>query len=834
VYPEELVRRSLLESQDFQSLPQVIIEPWAQSNESELSLACQTNEDLRSLIRKQDALPFEALSAQFKKWLEDNRLIIVASSHVQQRRLCDLFEPYALPLNPFEGPTPFRENGEPGRIPLYIGNLTRGFRCLEKNLIIVTDEEIFGPKSHHQEKGAAGQERFLSFGDLKEGDCVIHEDHGVGYYRGLQRLAIEHIENDFVVLEYANNDKLYVPVYRMNQIQAHTGGSGKPRLDKLGSGSWHKVRDKAQKAIRQMAGELLNLYAARRSGKGFAYPPANDLFESFEASFPYEETIDQSRAIHEVLKDMEKPVPMDRLVLGDVGYGKTEVAMRAAFRAVLSSKQVAILVPTTVLAFQHYRTFCERFKDYPVKLGIVSRFQKPSENKATIKKMSEGKIDIIIGTHRLLQSDVQFKDLGLLVIDEEHRFGVNQKEKIKQFKKSVDVLALSATPIPRTLHMSISGIRGVSVIETPPTDRLSIRTYVAPYGDAIVQEAVDREIRRGGQVFYVHNRVQDILRVQDRLVKLFPKIRIGLGHGQMKDGELEQAMISFASGDFDLLLCTTIIESGIDIPTANTIIMERADHFGLAQIYQLRGRVGRGAVRAYAYLLVPPRDVMTADAQKRLAVLRRFSELGSGFKMASHDLEIRGAGNLLGDKQSGHMNAIGYELYVELLEQAVREHRGELILNNIEPELNLRVNASIPEDYIPDPPVRLEIYRRLAALESIDESYQIEEEIADRFGKIPSETENLILLMMIKVYAKKLRMRSIHCSRDRVRYQFDVSTPLEPDVMMGLIGQKSNKYKLSPDMKLTVKESFEAERQRLKKVHLFLKSLEEHVKTSLP
>lgn len=499
--------------------------------------------------------------------------------------------------------------------------------------------------------------------------------------------------------------------------------------------------------------------------------------------------------------------------------------MRAAFKAVLDKKQVALLVPTTVLAFQHYQNFCTRFRDTAVTVGHLSRFQSPAENKETLKKLALGQCDIVIGTHRLLQPDVSFKDLGLLVIDEEHRFGVRQKEKIKRLKKSVDVLALSATPIPRSLNMALTGLRGISVIETPPTDRLSIRTFVVPYSEGIVQEAILRELRRGGQVFYVYNRVETIEKVRERLQNIFPDVKIGVAHGQMSEEDLEEVMIGFSKQEYSILLCTTIIESGIDIPTANTIIIERTDLLGLSQVYQLRGRVGRGAVRAYAYLLIPAPETLTAEAKKRLAVLQRFSELGSGFKMASHDLEIRGAGNLLGEKQSGHLEAIGYELYTELLENAIKELRGEEILEEIDPELQLKVTAYIPEHYIPDPAIRLELYRRLAALASDEARYALEEEIADRFGPPPAETLNLLQLMEVKVLAKQVRLRKLHYGGERFSYHFDVTTPITPEQILTHVSLDPKRFRLTPEMKLIVQESAESEAERLEKPRYFLQSL---------
>ncbi|MBI2981274.1 MAG: transcription-repair coupling factor, partial [Deltaproteobacteria bacterium] len=602
---------------------------------------------------------------------------------------------------------------------------------------------------------------------------------------------------------------------RMNLVQKYSGGDGAVRLDKLGGTTWLNLQEKAKKIIQQIAGDLLNLYAARTAGKGFAFSAPNELLEAFEASFPYEETPDQEQAIAETLADMQKERPMDRLILGDVGYGKTEVAMRAAYLAALDGKQTAILVPTTLLAFQHAERFAERFRETPARLAedggsrrvrieMLSRFRPKAEQKRVLQELALGHVDIVIGTHRLLQPDISFKNLGLLVIDEEHRFGVGHKEKIKHLRKNVDALTLSATPIPRTLHMSLVGIRSVSVIETPPTDRLSIRTFVMPFQDSVIREAIVREIKRGGQVFFLHNNVQTMAKMKEHLEKLIPEAKCEIAHGQMEEEALEDIMVRFYHQEFNLLLCTTIIESGIDIPTANTILINEADRFGLAQIYQLRGRVGRGAHRAYAYLLIAEDKELTDEATQRLQVLQKFSELGTGFRMANYDLEIRGAGNLLGKDQSGNMTAIGYELYSELLEQAVRALKGEKVLDEIDPELHFKLPAYIPDSYLPDPPLRLELYRRLSSLDSEDEIEPIIDELRDRFGKPPAEVENLLELSAIKTYAKKLRLKQIRYDGRNFSYAFDPSSPLPPDVLTQMIKKDPKAMKLTPDLRLII------------------------------
>ncbi len=779
-----------------------------------LSIPMETHEAIRQEIQqsRKGLEPLRPLARRLEKWLETDRVTLVASSKHQVDRLTDLLTPYLSTLPPFA-----------------IGNLSGGFRLPEDQITFVTDEEIFGPKVRIRPKEAMTGETLSSFAELKKGDPIIHRDHGIGIYQGLLHMTIDGTGNDFLLIEYRDGDKLYLPAYRMNLVQRYTGANGKmPTPDKLGGTAWAKVKGKSEKMIQKLAGELLNLYAARTAGQGFAFSPPNDLFEAFEASFPYEETPDQEAAIQDVLNDMQKDLPMDRLVLGDVGYGKTEVALRAAYKAALDGKQVIFLVPTTLLAFQHYERFIERFRDTPVTVEMLSRFRSAAEQKEVVRKLGIGKIDIVIGTHRLLQPDISFKDLGLLIIDEEHRFGVAQKEKIKRLKKNVDVLALSATPIPRSLYMSLVGIRPVSVIETPPTDRLAIRTYVMSFEDEAIREAILRELRRGGQVFFVHNQVETIGKMKDFLSKLVPEAKIEIGHGQMEEQELEDVMIRFSHQKFNVLLCTTIIESGIDIPTANTIFLNNADRFGLAQIYQLRGRVGRGNHRAYAYLIIPEEKALTPEATKRLEVLQRFSDLGSGYRMASYDLEIRGAGNLLGQEQSGSMNAIGYELYTELLEKAVKELKGETVLDEIDPELHFKIPAYLPEDYIPDPPVRLELYRRLASGNE-EEIESIADELADRFGKPTLEVAHLLELSMLKTLAKKLRIKQIRYDGRTFVYAFDPSSALPPELLTARITKEPKKYRMTPDFRFFVQEKTAQPELSLIVAKKFLRELLLHV-----
>jgi transcription-repair coupling factor (superfamily II helicase) len=779
---------------------------------------------------KKGVEPLAPLAKRLQDWLLTDRVYLVSGSQPQAERLRDLLIHY-LPHLPQVSRESFSEVQAPeASATLLAGELASGFRLPSERVTFLTDEEIFGPKIRKPVREGRGGLDLSSFAELKNGNPVVHKEHGIGLYRGLIPMQIEGVRNDFLIIEYRDGDKLYVPVYRMNLVQRYTGADGRePKLDKMGGASWAKIRGKSEKVIRELAGDLLNLYAARTAGHKPPFSPPNELFEAFEASFPYEETPDQDRAIADVLQDMQKDKPMDRLVLGDVGYGKTEVALRAAFKAVLDGRQVAFLVPTTLLAFQHFERFQQRFKDYPVTIDMLSRFRSATEQKDVVKKIAEGKVDIVVGTHRLLQPDLSFKNLGLLIMDEEHRFGVEQKEKIKRLKKNVDVLALSATPIPRTLYMSLVGIRPISVIETPPTDRLAIRTFVMPFEEEVVREAILRELKRGGQVFFVHNEVETIGRMKERLQTIVPEAKIAIGHGQMEEDDLEEVMIKFFHQEFNLLLCTTIIESGIDIPTANTIIIHNADRFGLAQIYQLRGRVGRGGHRAYSYLLVEEGKRLTPEATQRLAVLQRFSDLGSGYKMASYDLEIRGAGNLLGTSQSGQMAAIGYELYTELLEKAIHELKGEAVLEEIDPELHFAVPAFISEDYIPDPPVRLEAYRRLSSLTDELEADIVREEMKDRFGDLPSETENLLELSTLKVHAKKLRIKQVRCDARHFVLAFDPSSPLNPDLLTERITRSPKRYRLTPDFRFIVTHGLDKPAEALAAAKKLLRELTLHV-----
>ncbi|ACG75670.1 transcription-repair coupling factor [Anaeromyxobacter sp. K] len=696
-------------------------------------------------------------------------------------------------------------------VHVFAGEISAGFVDAGAGLAVVSDEEIFGRRVRKKARRAAEENAFAAaFRELNEGDLVVHVEHGIARYLGLTKMQIRGVEGDFLVLAYDGADRLYLPVAKLRQVQKFTGASPETiRLDKLGGSSFALRKARVKEQLLKMAAELLDIYAARAAHPGFAYPEPDQLFREFEAEFPWEETPDQAKAIEDVVRDMRKgrqgpaaAAPMDRLVCGDVGYGKTEVAMRAAMLAVLAKKQVAVLVPTTVLAAQHERTFRERFKGYPVRIEAVSRMRTADEVKQALKAAADGKVDIVVGTHRLLAADVSFKDLGLVVVDEEQRFGVAHKERLKKLRKLVDVLTLTATPIPRTLHMSLAGVRDLSIIATPPEDRRAIRTFVMKFDPAAVKEAIETELKRGGQVFFVHNRVRSIHAMQRFLNELVPKARVGVAHGQMGEGKLEHVMTQFVDKELDVLLATSIIESGLDIPSANTIIVNRADHFGLAQLYQIRGRVGRSRERAYAYLLVPARRPVTKDAQKRLEVLQRFSELGAGFKIASHDLELRGAGNLLGKDQSGQIEAVGFELYQELLDEAVRELKGEAPREEIDPDVQLPVPAFIPDPYMPDVHQRLFFYKRLAQASTDEDLDEVRAEMVDRCGDPPDEVDALFEVMAVKVRLRALRIRALETGPGRLVLTLGESAALDPFQLAKHVQASAGALRLTPDMKL--------------------------------
>ncbi len=689
-------------------------------------------------------------------------------------------------------------------VHLHQGEVSAGFVDTPGGLALLSEEDIFGQRTRKVSRRARAEQPFIdAFKELKEGDLVVHVDYGIGRYQGLQRMAIRGIGTDVLAIEYAGKDKVYLPVARLRLVQKFTGSDAENvALDRLGSASWERRKKAVKEHLLKMAAELLRIYAARKAHPGHAFSAPDTYYRQFEADFPFEETPDQEKAIGDVLGDMVSARPMDRLVCGDVGYGKTEVALRAAFKAVLDKKQVAVLVPTTVLAAQHLRTFRERFHDYPVTVEMVSRMRSTKENRETLKKTAEGKVDVLVGTHRLLAADVSFKDLGLLVIDEEQRFGVAHKEKLKKYRSQVDVLTMTATPIPRTLHMSMSGVRDMSIIASPPADRKAIRTFVLKFDPAQIAEAIRRELARGGQVYFVHNRVQSIYAMERTLKELVPEARYAVAHGQMAEGQLEKVMTEFTERKHDVLVCSSIIESGLDIPTANTIIVNRADTFGLAQLYQIRGRVGRSRERAYAYLMVPAKQPMTKDAARRLEVLQSFTELGAGFSIASHDLEIRGAGNLLGPDQSGQIAAVGFDLYAQMLEEAVHELRGEPLSSVIDPDVTLPVPAYIPDDYVPDIHLRLHFYKRFSQAQNDEELSDLRGEMQDRFGELPIEVDNLSEVMALKADLRRLRLRALESGPGRLVVTLGNEADLEPNKLTGLVQRSKGGYRLTPELKL--------------------------------
>jgi transcription-repair coupling factor (superfamily II helicase) len=639
---------------------------------------------------------------------------------------------------------------------------------------------------------------FSDFSDLKPGDHVVHVDHGIGQFEGLRQVAIEGANGEFMLLRYAGDAKLYVPLARLDLIQKYTSlGGVEPQLDRLGTTVWEARKTRVKKSVSDMAEQLLALYAERKMATGHAFPADSNWTHEFDDAFEFEETPDQQRAIEDVKRDMESPLPMDRLLCGDVGYGKTEVAMRGAFKAIADSRQVAVLAPTTVLAFQHYQTFKQRFAAFPVRVEMISRFRTEKEQKKVLEELEAGKVDILIGTHRVLSKDVKFQDLGLLVVDEEQRFGVAHKERLKEMRKNVDVLTMSATPIPRTLHMSLVGLRDMSVIETPPKDRLAIQTTVAPFSETLVQRVIEEELARDGQVFFVHNRVESIASLASMVKRLVPKARVVVGHGQMRETELEKVMLQFIRNEADVLVSTTIIENGLDIPRANTIVINRADRMGLSELYQLRGRVGRSNQRAYAYLLVPPDTTLTSIARQRLAALKEFSDLGAGFRIAALDLELRGAGNLLGREQHGHIEAVGFDMYCQMMERAVAERKGESAVPERRATLNLGQEIRIPPEYIESENLRLRIYKRIASVTTEAERAEVRRELEDRFGAPPPSVENLLDYAVLKALAEKLLVATVDRRADQVAIKFYDDTPLGPERLVKLI-RKRKGMRLDP------------------------------------
>jgi transcription-repair coupling factor (superfamily II helicase) len=741
---------------------------------------------------------FGPLVRDLDLWRREGRAItLVARGKAQAQRLSEVLREHDL------GATVTEEPPLPGRIHILGGGLGAGFHFAPLKQTYLTEAEIFGPRRAFPVRQPKIREPrpLVAPEEMAPGDLVVHVDHGVARFHGLRKLTAGEIEGDYLWLEYAGGDKLYVPVDKLHLVQRYVGADAAagPPLDRLGSAAWARAKERVRASVREMAGELLKLYAARQVADGHACAPDTPWQREFEAAFPFEETLDQMGAIQQVKTDMERPQPMDRLVCGDVGYGKTEVAMRAAFKTVMDGKQVALLVPTTVLALQHFQSFSERFAPFPIVVEMLSRFRARGEQQKILRGIRDGTVDIVIGTHRLLQKDIRFRDLGLLVVDEEQRFGVAAKERLKQLRTEVDVLTLTATPIPRTLHMAMLGVRDISTIETPPEDRLSIRTYVTRFDPEVIRQAVEEEVGRGGQVFFVHNRVESIHAMARFLKRLLPHVKMAVAHGQMAEEALERVMCDFYAKRFQLLCSTAIIESGLDIPTANTIIINRADRFGLAQLYQLRGRVGRDRFRAHAYLLVPREDALSESARKRLQAIAELTELGSGFKIATRDLEIRGAGNLLGVEQHGHINAVGFDLYCRLIEETVRELKGVDREVEVDPMLRLPIEAYIPEAYVPDAAVRLALYRRLSAAASPKECQEFAAELEDRFGPLPPPVEHLLAVMKLRAAARPLRIKEIDARREVVRICFGPAPPVPPERVLNLLRAMGGALRYAPE-----------------------------------
>lgn len=697
-----------------------------------------------------------------------------------------------------------------GECRIYPLMLSGGFQYPEIKLAVLVEGDVYaakgtkGKRRREQQKGS----KINAFTDLAVGDYVVHETHGIGIYQGTKRLTSEGASRDYLMVQYLGSDKLYIPVDHLDRIQKYIGGgeSAAPKLSRLGGKDWDKQKSKVRESLKELAFDLVALYAQRQKNVGHACAPDTPWQQEFEENFPYEETPDQLQATEEIKRDMERPQPMDRLLCGDVGYGKTEVALRAAFKAVMDGKQVAILAPTTILAQQHYNTLMRRFEGFPVEADVLSRFSTPKEQKETLKRLAEGRIDIIVGTHRLLAKDVKYKDLGLLIVDEEQRFGVGHKETIKNMKKSVDVLTMSATPIPRTLHMSMVGIRDMSLLETPPQARYPVQTYVMEYQDSVIRDAILRELGRGGQVFFLYNRVGSIDLCYKNLQKLVPEARIAIAHGQMKENALEDVMLDFSQQKYDVLLCTTIIESGLDIPMANTLIIYDADHFGLAQLYQTRGRVGRSNRLAYAYFTVRPGKVLSETAQKRLDAIREFTEFGSGFRIAMRDLELRGAGNLLGPQQSGHLANIGYDLYCKLLEEAVLEAQGQEPVHNrdIETRMDVHVNAYLPAEYVTGDKQRLEVYKRIASIQNADQRDDIEDELIDRFGDEPQCVANLVAVAYLKAMCQSIGIDRVIQSNGQIDMRFAANAQVNGEKLFKALNGFDKRLTLNAALPVTL------------------------------
>lgn len=770
---------------------------------------------------------------KMKSWLAEGMLIFFfcrTSEDVQ--RMKHLLLSYDLPVQVLSRTDSVLEMIDrwEGNAQLLLreGQISTGVVIPAMKLVFLSEEEIFVKKVPRRRSRPVREGYFIkSFGDLKEDDFIVHTDFGIGIYRGLKKMTIGKIENDFLVIEYLDNDKLYIPVNSLEKIQRYLGPDGYvPKMDKMGGTSWEAVKEKVKKSVREYAEELVAIYAAREALDRKSFSPPDRLYEEFSSTFEFEETTDQIKAIEDINLDMDDCKPMDRLICGDAGFGKTEVAIRSAFRAVMDGKQVAVLVPTTILAEQHYQTFSRRFSDFPIRVDVLNRFKNSAEQKKIVQELKNQQVDIIVGTHRLLQKDIAFKDLGLVIIDEEQRFGVAHKEKLKKMRALVDVLTLSATPIPRTLHLSLVGIRDLSIINTPPEDRMSIKTYVLEFDEDAIKAAIEKELARQGQVFFVHDRVRSIYSIARMVQRLVPRATVGVVHGQMKPAEIEKTMTSFIRRECDVLVCTTIIGSGLDIPTANTIIINRAEKFGLAQLYQIRGRVGRSNREAFAYLLLPQGAMLSREAMKRLQVIKEFSEPGSGFRIAYNDLEIRGGGNLLGVSQSGHISAVGYELYTELMEKTVREIKGEKTEEEeMLPEIQLGIAAFIPEEYVQDVHQRLVLYKRISLAGNDEDLAEIKNELQDCYGNVPRLVDNLLEVISIRNRLKTLKGKKMGYDGKCLYIFFRDNSPVEPAKIIAIYRKKIKELRFTPDNKLFVTAPALPEKDILEQAGLLLKML---------
>lgn len=817
--PEALALSADNLAQALEPRRQIRLDPIAIINDDSdqrIAFACEPNPPLLDLSRGKKAkagLSLDKVQAYIQKLLAENSFVFfVANSQAQLDRMAFLLAQKGIASTMIaEGIAPARPPSR-GSVTILLGSISAGLRMAREGIAFLSEDEVFGLKKHSEttkhrpQRSMAKALAQTSLDDLEVDQFLVHVDHGIGRYRGLVKLKPGGIPGDYVFIEYAAGDKLYLPIYRLEAIQKYVGAAGaQPALDRLGSQHFAKAKEKAQTAVKEVALGLLEIYARRAAARGYAFREPDEDYRAFEAAFPYDETPDQLKAINETIADMCAERPMDRLVCGDVGYGKTEVAMRAAFLAASEGKQVAVLVPTTVLAEQHLHSFRARFENSPIRIESLSRFRSRKEQKEILENVRAGKVDIVIGTHRLLSKDVGFKDLGLLIIDEEQRFGVEHKERLKKLRVSTDVLTLTATPIPRTLHFALLGIRDITIIHTPPADRLAIRTFIAEFNEDIVREAIENEVKRGGQVFFIHNRVQSIPTIFRQITEILPRVKVGVAHGQMPEGELEKIMLEFYQRKFDVLLCTSIIENGLDVPNANTIIVNRADTFGLSQLYQIRGRVGRSQTRAFAYLLLPQDTPITEDAKERLQVLQRHVELGSGFVISSHDLELRGAGDILGDAQSGHVTAIGYDLYLEMLAEEVARLKGEEPETREDVEISSPFPAFLPEDYVPDPRSRLSLYKRFSSFASEEEIEDGRRELTDRYGKIPQVAEELFWLLRIKLLLRRFGFKSLKISADRLSLEAGKEPKVDITRLLELIRKNPTEYSFGSDSKLIVR-----------------------------